>query len=47
VIGTLTVPREEIQTHIEPASETVMGFVSKKTSYLVAGEKTGSKIKPA
>ena len=46
--GTLqTLTRSEAQTLIENAGGKVTGSVSKKTSYLVAGEAAGSKLKKA
>jgi DNA ligase (NAD+) len=48
VTGTLTVPRGDVQKRIEAAGGKVSGSVSKKTSYLVAGEDTGkSKLEAA
>jgi DNA ligase (NAD+) len=41
VTGTLTAPRADVQKRIEAAGGKVAGSVSKKTSYLVAGEDTG------
>jgi DNA ligase (NAD+) len=41
VTGTLTAPRTDVQKRIEAAGGKVAGSVSKKTSYLVAGEDTG------
>lgn len=41
VTGTLTAPRGEIHKRIEAAGGKVAGSVTKKTSYLVAGEDTG------
>ncbi|MBC7974642.1 MAG: NAD-dependent DNA ligase LigA [Myxococcales bacterium] len=41
VTGTLTAPRTDVQKRIEAAGGKVSGSVSKKTSYLVAGEDTG------
>jgi DNA ligase (NAD+) len=41
VTGTLTAPRGDVQKRIEAAGGKVSGSVSKKTSYLVAGEDTG------
>ncbi|HEY0482401.1 MAG TPA: NAD-dependent DNA ligase LigA [Kofleriaceae bacterium] len=48
VTGTLTVPRGDVQKRIEAAGGKVAGSVSKKTSYLVAGDDTGkSKLEAA
>jgi len=41
VTGTLSQPRSEIQKRIEAAGGKVGGSVTKKTSYLVAGDDTG------
>ena len=41
ITGTLSAPRDEIKKRIEAAGGVVTGSVSKKTDYLVAGEKTG------
>jgi DNA ligase (NAD+) len=41
ITGTLSVPRDEVKKRVEAAGGTVTGSVSKKTDYLVAGEKTG------
>ncbi len=41
ITGTLSRPRTEVARSIEAAGGKVVGSVSKKTDYLVAGEKTG------
>lgn len=41
VTGTLTQPRADVQKRIEAAGGKIVGSVSKKTSYLVAGADTG------
>jgi len=41
VTGALTASRADVQKRIEAAGGKVAGSVSKKTSYLVAGEDTG------
>ena len=46
--GTLpTLTREQAKERIEAAGGRVSGSVSKKTSYLVAGEEAGSKLEKA
>lgn len=42
ITGTLTRPRSDIKKAIEATGGNVVGSVSKKTDYLVAGESTGS-----
>ena len=45
--GTLSISRSQVQSLAEAAGATVMGSVSKKLDYLVAGEKPGSKLEKA
>jgi len=45
--GTLSAPRSDFKQRIEAEGGKVQGSVSKKTSYLVAGESAGSKLKKA
>ncbi len=47
ITGTLSKPREEIAERIRMAGGAVSGSVSKKTSYLLAGEEAGSKLDKA
>lgn len=47
ITGTLEVPRKEITEMIENAGGVVTGSVSKKTDFLIAGEKAGSKLAKA
>jgi len=45
--GTLSRPRRELKEKLEGLGATVAGSVSRRTSYLVAGEKAGSKLNTA
>jgi DNA ligase (NAD+) len=45
--GTLSQPREVFERRIKDAGGKTSGSVSKKTSYLLAGEEAGSKLKKA
>ena len=47
VTGKVSRPRKEIETAIKDHGGKVSGSVSKKTSYLVAGEAAGSKLTKA
>jgi len=47
ITGTLSQPREHFQALIEAAGGKVSGSVSKKTSFLLAGENAGSKMAKA
>jgi DNA ligase (NAD+) len=47
ITGTLEQPRDYYKAIIEEAGHKVSGSVSKKTNYLLAGEKAGSKLDKA
>jgi len=47
ITGTLSRPRESIKAHLEAQGGRVSGSVTKKTSYLIAGEWGGSKLETA
>ncbi len=47
ITGTLSRPREEVAELIREAGGKVIGAVSKKTDYLLAGEEAGSKLEKA
>ena len=47
ITGTLSCPREEIAELIHEAGGKVIGSVSRKTDYLLAGEEAGSKLDKA
>ncbi|GGK86998.1 NAD-dependent DNA ligase LigA [Deinococcus radiotolerans] len=44
ITGTLSRPRDALKTQLEQAGGRVTGSVTKKTSYLIAGEEAGSKL---
>ena len=45
--GTMSVPRGDVQALVEANGGKVTGSVSKKTSYVVAGDSPGSKVEKA
>ena len=47
ITGTLSRPRDEIKDEIEGLGGNVTGSVTKKTDYVIAGEKAGSKLTKA
>ena len=47
ITGTLSRPREEIKAAIQAAGGRVVGSVSSKTDYVLAGESPGSKLAKA
>ena len=47
ITGTLSRPRDEIKEEIEGLGGNVKGSVTKKTDYVIAGEKAGSKLTKA
>ena len=47
ITGTLSVPRDEIKGKLESLGANVTGSVTKKTDYVIAGEKAGSKYDKA
>ena len=47
ITGTLSRPRDEIKEEIEDLGGNVTGSVTKKTDYVIAGEKAGSKLTKA
>lgn len=47
ITGTLSRPRDEIKEEIEGLGGNVTGSVTKKTNYVIAGEKAGSKLTKA
>jgi DNA ligase (NAD+) len=47
ITGTLSMPRSELKAQLQAAGARVAGSVSKKTDYVVAGEKAGSKLEKA
>jgi DNA ligase (NAD+) len=47
ITGTLSKPRKEIAEHLESLGAKIVGSVSKKTSFVLAGENAGSKLAKA
>lgn len=47
ITGTLSLPRDEVKKQIRQAGGTVVGSVSKKTDYVLAGSDPGSKVEMA
>jgi DNA ligase (NAD+) len=47
ITGTLSRPREEVAEQIREAGGKVIGSVSRKTDYLLAGDEAGSKLEKA
>ena len=47
ITGTLSRPRNELEDLIESLGGHAAGSVSKKTSYVLAGEEAGSKLEKA
>ncbi len=47
ITGTLSLPRDEMKKQIRQAGGTVVGSVSKKTDYVLAGSDPGSKVEMA
>lgn len=47
ITGALSRPREEFKTLIENNAGKVIGSISKKTDYLLAGDNVGSKLEKA
>ncbi len=47
ITGSLSRPRRELKEELERLGATVAGSVSRKTSYLVAGKNSGSKLAKA
>ncbi len=45
--GAMSRPREEVAEQLEAAGAKVAGSVSKRTSYVIAGEDAGSKLAKA
>ncbi len=47
ITGTLSRPRDQIKAELEALGAKVAGSISKRTDYLIAGEKAGSKLSKA
>jgi DNA ligase (NAD+) len=47
ITGSLSTPRDALQARLEAMGARVTGSVTKKTSYLIAGENAGSKLEKA